>query len=190
MQKRCPGLTLAIYHKSQWISTLYTWGTVSYYRTCHYNKLLKVDRQKGQVYYFPLHHSDGRSKWFSEFGNFILSLKILYGLSRFLGQCEPFYPLFPFFSADRKWGQWVQGGEAKKKKQSPECFSSAPLHFSPLRFSPQTELERLGFNKPAATWKNNNKKPNAKQNNFVKNSLQTRPWLIISSWSARSARLN
>lgn len=64
---------------------------MNYYRTGHYNKLLKVSRQRGQVYYFPLRHPMDELNGFLKLGDFILSLNIFYMLSSF-AQSDPFHP--------------------------------------------------------------------------------------------------
>lgn len=84
---------------------------MNYYRACHYNKLLKVHIQKGQVHYFPL-PSLGRAdsnllKFF-----FLFQLRMFFFFKRL---CDHFFlhnaaPVF-FFSSpsssevQRKWSR-------------------------------------------------------------------------------------
>lgn len=88
---------------------------MNYYRACHYNKLLKVYRQKGQVYYFPLRHSDGWSKWLSEVGEFHTFFEyVLY----FVPFCtmQPFLPSVPFFAGEK---MEERGNREARRKMSP-----------------------------------------------------------------------
>lgn len=96
---------------------------MNYYRACHYNKLLKVHRQKGQVYYFPLRHWDGWSKWLSEVGEFHTFFEyVLY----FVPFCtkQPFLPSVSFFFGEEANGrEWTERqGEKKCHLLVSECF--------------------------------------------------------------------
>lgn len=99
------------------------------YRACHYNKLLQVHRQKGQVYYFPLRHSDGWSKWLYEVGEFRTFFEYVLDFGPFCTM-RVFLLSVPFSAGEKMEsggeGRGGDGGEAGRKVS--ECFSTALIH--------------------------------------------------------------
>lgn len=85
-------------------------------------------RQKGQVYYFPLRHSDGWSKWLSEVGEFHTFFEyVLY----FVPFCtmQPFLPSVPIFGGEKmEERERTQRQGEKCHLLVSECFSTALIH--------------------------------------------------------------
>lgn len=86
-----------------------------------------MHRQRGQVYYFPLRHLDGWSKWLSEVGEFHTFFEyVLY----FVPFCtmQPFLPSVLFFGAEKMEARANREAGEKCHLVVSECFSRALIH--------------------------------------------------------------
>lgn len=91
---------------------------MNYYRACHYNKLLKVHTQRGQVYYFSL-PSLG-----SDDLNGSLKLGEFHTSSQYVLDFGPFCTIRPFFtlcSLFFLFSRWRENGLERTERQGEKC---------------------------------------------------------------------
>lgn len=108
---------------------------MNYYRACHYNKLLKVHIQKGQVHYFPPPSLGRADSNFLKFSFFFFPTQYVFFLDFVTifaqcGTCVLFSPAFFFFF-------FFRGGEKMEQREQSgrveECQPSISQPLFPLR---------------------------------------------------------